>query len=94
MLEALAAENGWLVPFNAVTLAPAHPHSPSSSEALTELAGKYGIHGLRLPLHMCITVSPCILFLNTHIHKRSVDRVKLAEVWTLLSNHPYAQTVF
>jgi hypothetical protein len=58
----------------------------SDPTKLKTFAARQGVQGLRLPLQMCLAVSPCILFFDTLIHKRTVDRFVLLHVSGLYQN--------
>lgn len=47
---------------------------------LDQLCGPPGIQGLRAPLHVALGVSPMLLFLDTLLHRKAVNRRRILEV--------------
>jgi hypothetical protein len=57
----------------------------SDVQQLEDFASRTGTHGLRLPLQLALAVSPCMLFVQTMLHKQEVSRLSLiqASPWAL-----------
>lgn len=51
----------------------------SNLKKLEDLSSRAGVHGLQFPLHLALAVSPCVLFLQTMLHKLEVGRLHLIE---------------
>jgi len=52
----------------------------SNLKQLEDLSSRAGTLGLQFPLHLALAVSPCVLFLQTMLHKQQVGRVHLIKV--------------
>ena len=52
---------------------------PSDLQKLEQITSRTGTHGLRFPLHLALAVSPCVLLLQTMLHKQEVGRLHLLE---------------
>jgi hypothetical protein len=52
----------------------------SNLQQLEDLCSRAGVLGLQFPLHLALAVSPCVLFLQTMLHKQQIGRVHLIEV--------------
>jgi hypothetical protein len=51
----------------------------SDLEQLQAVSSCTGMHRLRLPLHLALAVSPCVLLLQTKLHKQEVGQLHLIE---------------